>query len=159
LLYGIIWRYRGGVRIFKSTMERQYSWQKEQEWAISISWREHVTYQWNDDEVRFVLDQRAELDCDSASSLKQLSHLDTLFWFLFNHSLFLLLSDACLAEKQQYQFKFFGLTRPGLELTIFRTSTLTITPPMRLKTNMTKGQTMVHKILHRKIKMEQHEPN
>ena len=54
-------------------MERQYSWQKEQEWATSISWREHVIYQWDDDEVRFVLDQRAELDCDSASSLKQLS--------------------------------------------------------------------------------------
>jgi hypothetical protein len=31
-------------------------------------------------------------------------HFDTLFWFLFNQSLFLLLSDACLAEKQQYQF-------------------------------------------------------
>jgi hypothetical protein len=54
-------------------MERQYSWQKEQEWATSISWREHVTYQWDDDEVRFDLDQRAELDCYSASSLKQLS--------------------------------------------------------------------------------------
>jgi hypothetical protein len=54
-------------------MERQYSWQKEQEWATSISWREHVNYQWDDDEVRFVLDQLAELDCYSASSLKQLS--------------------------------------------------------------------------------------
>jgi hypothetical protein len=54
-------------------MDRQYSWQKEQEWATSISWREHVTYQWDDDEVRFVLDQRAELDCYSATSLKQLS--------------------------------------------------------------------------------------
>jgi hypothetical protein len=54
-----------------STMERQYGWQKEQEWAASISWREHVTYQWDDDEVRFVLDQRAELDFYSARSLKQ----------------------------------------------------------------------------------------
>ena len=41
--------------------------------STSISWREHVTYQWDDDEVRFDLDQRAELDCYSASSLKQLS--------------------------------------------------------------------------------------
>ena len=29
--------------------------------------------QWNDDEVHFVLDQHAELDFDSASSLKQQS--------------------------------------------------------------------------------------
>jgi hypothetical protein len=37
-------------------------------------------------------------------------------------------------------------------------STLTITPLMRRKTNMTKGQTMVYTILYRKIKIEQHEP-
>jgi hypothetical protein len=29
--------------------------------------------QWNDDDVRFVLDQHTELDCYSASSLKQQS--------------------------------------------------------------------------------------
>jgi hypothetical protein len=37
----------------------------------AISWREHVNFQWNGDEVRFVLDQHAELDFYSASSLKQ----------------------------------------------------------------------------------------
>jgi hypothetical protein len=31
----------------------------------AVSWREQVNYQWNDDEVRFVLDQHAELDFDS----------------------------------------------------------------------------------------------
>ena len=36
-------------------------------------WREQVNYQWDDDEVRFVLDQHAELVCYSASSLKQQS--------------------------------------------------------------------------------------
>jgi hypothetical protein len=36
-----------------------------------ISWREQVNVQWDDDEVRFVLDQHAELDLYSASSLKQ----------------------------------------------------------------------------------------
>jgi hypothetical protein len=36
-----------------------------------ISWREHVNFQWDDDEVRFVLDQQAELDLYSASSLNQ----------------------------------------------------------------------------------------
>ena len=37
----------------------------------AISWREQVYFQWNDDEVRFVLDTNAELDFYSASSLKQ----------------------------------------------------------------------------------------
>jgi hypothetical protein len=36
-------------------------------------WREQVHYQWDDDEVRFVLNQHAELDFYSASSLKQQS--------------------------------------------------------------------------------------
>ena len=43
-------------------------------YAISaISWREQVTFQRDDDEVRFVLDQHAELDIYIASSLKQQS--------------------------------------------------------------------------------------
>ena len=39
----------------------------------AISWWEQVNFQWDDDEVRFVLDQHAELDLHSASSLKQQS--------------------------------------------------------------------------------------
>ena len=39
----------------------------------AISWREQVNFQWDDDEVHFVLDQHAELDFYSASSLKQQS--------------------------------------------------------------------------------------
>jgi hypothetical protein len=64
-------------------------------------------YQWDDDEVRFVLDQHAELDLYSASSLNNSPradmslHSDTLFWFRANQSLLFLLNDACLAEKQQ----------------------------------------------------------
>ena len=38
-----------------------------------ISWREQVTFWWDDDEVRFVLDQYTWLDFYSASSLKQQS--------------------------------------------------------------------------------------
>ena len=34
---------------------------------------EQVNFQWNDDEVRFVLDQHAKLDLYSAGSLKQKS--------------------------------------------------------------------------------------
>ena len=37
------------------------------------SWREQVNFQWDDDEVRFVLGQLPELDFDSANSLKQQS--------------------------------------------------------------------------------------
>ena len=39
----------------------------------AISWRVQVNFQWDDDKVRFVLDQHAELDFYSASSLKQQS--------------------------------------------------------------------------------------
>ena len=39
----------------------------------AITWREQVNFQWDDDEVLFVLDQHAELDFNSASSLKQQS--------------------------------------------------------------------------------------
>ena len=43
--------------------------------------REQVNFQWDDDEVRFILDQHADLDFYSASSLKQQSacrHIATL---------------------------------------------------------------------------------
>ena len=45
---------------------------------------------------------------------------DTLSWF---QALLFLLSAACLAEKQHIyaNFIFFGLTRPGLESTLYRT--------------------------------------
>jgi hypothetical protein len=62
-------------------------------------------------------------------------HLDTLFWFRAIQSLLFLLTAACLEEKQQIPiFIVFGLTRPGLEPTIYRTrgEQLTITPPMWL---------------------------
>jgi hypothetical protein len=35
--------------------------------------KEQVNFQWDDDEIHFVLDQHAELDFYSASSLKQQS--------------------------------------------------------------------------------------
>jgi len=38
-----------------------------------MSWREQFNIEWDDDEVRFVLDQHADLDFYSASSLKQQS--------------------------------------------------------------------------------------
>jgi hypothetical protein len=39
----------------------------------AISWREQVNFQWDDEEVHFVLDQYAESDFYSTSSLNQQS--------------------------------------------------------------------------------------
>ena len=44
-----------------------------QQFFTYISWQEQVNFQCDDDEVRFVLDQYAELDFYIASSLKQQS--------------------------------------------------------------------------------------
>ena len=77
----------------------------------AISWQEQVTFWWHANaENRFA--QHAELDCHSASSLKQQStgnqsqvdmslHWDTLFCFQGNQSLLLLLNAVCLEKKQQ----------------------------------------------------------
>ena len=46
---------------------------------------------------------------------------DTLSWFQANQSLLFLLNAACLVEKQHIQILVFGLTRPGLEQTIYCT--------------------------------------
>ena len=74
-----------------------------------ISCGEQVTFLLDDkeDDIRFVLDQPAELDIYSASSLKQQTagrHVDPLGYInliLSQTYLLLLLSDACLAQKQQ----------------------------------------------------------
>ena len=39
----------------------------------AIPWQEHVEFWWDDDDIRFVLDQHAKLDFYSVSSLKQQS--------------------------------------------------------------------------------------
>jgi hypothetical protein len=39
----------------------------------AISWQEQVNFQWDDDEVHFILDQHVELDFYIACSLKQQS--------------------------------------------------------------------------------------
>jgi hypothetical protein len=75
----------------------------------AISWREQVNFQWDDDEVRFVLDQHAELvfivlaHWNNSPRVDMLLHPDTLFWFRSNHFLLFLINAACLAEKQQIQ--------------------------------------------------------
>ena len=75
-------------------------------------------FQWDADEVHFVLDQHTKLDFYSASSFKQQSVdrlSDTLSWFLANLSLLFLLYAACLEEKQQIPILY------SLELMIYLT--------------------------------------
>jgi hypothetical protein len=73
----------------------------------ATSSREQVSFQWNDDEVCFVLDQHAKLEFYGASTLTTVRgvdislHSDTLFWFRANQSLLFLLNASCLVEKQQ----------------------------------------------------------
>ena len=67
----------------------------------AISWREQVNFQW-DDEVRFVLDQKAKLDFyivlahwNNSPRVDMSLHQDTLFSFRANQSLLFLLNAAC----------------------------------------------------------------
>ena len=94
----------------------------------AISWREQVNFQWDDDEVRFVLDQHAELDLYSASSLKQQSagrHVAPLGHIILipSQPVFALSPECCVlsGEARNTNCIAFGLTRPGLEPAIYRT--------------------------------------
>ena len=107
----------------------------------AISWREQVTFWWDDNDFRFVLDQHTELDFYSATSLKQQSvyrHVTPLGHIILNpcQPFFALTPKCCLlnTEATNTNFKVFGLTWLGLEPTIydFEVSTLSITPLMRL---------------------------
>ena len=75
--------------------------------STAITWWEQVNFQWDDDEVRFVLDQQAELNLHSLAHwnnslrIDMSLHSDTLFWFRANQFLLFLRNSACLAEEQQ----------------------------------------------------------
>ena len=84
------------------------------EWLLfnansAISWREQVNFQWDDDEVRIVLDQHAELDFkvlahwNNSPRVDMSLHLDTLFWYeptiLFSFSLILLVRDSSAVRR------------------------------------------------------------
>jgi hypothetical protein len=86
----------------------------------AISMREQVNVQWDDDEVRFELDQHAYLDLYSASELKQQStdrNVDSLGHILLIPSSSLLF----LLNATNINFIVVGLTRSGLEPKTYRT--------------------------------------
>ena len=93
---------------------------------FSISWREQVNVQWDDDKVSLIPDQHAELNFDCASALKQHSagrHVAPLGNIILiprqPQSLLFLLNAAYSTEKH-HNFIVFVLTRPGFEPTIYR---------------------------------------
>ena len=92
----------------------------------AIPWWEQVNFQWeeddDDDEVHFVLDQHAELDFCSASSLKQQSvcrHVSPLrhIILILSQPVFAL-TPWCCGEATNTNFIVFGLTRLRCEPTI-----------------------------------------
>jgi hypothetical protein len=64
----------------------------------TTSWRERVNFQSDDDEIRFVLDQHAELDFNVLAHWNNSPRVN-----MSPHSgnIILLLNAVCLAEKQQ----------------------------------------------------------
>ena len=94
---------------------------------------EQVTFQWDDDDICFVLDQHTEFDFYCTNSLKQQSEgnyrnvaplQDILIWIWVNISLFL--NAACLVKKQEIHIllvNWVDLTRS----TIMKSNTLTMT--------------------------------
>ena len=79
-------------------------------------------HQWDDDEVRFVLNQQAELDFYSASPLKQQSTDVTPVGHIIlipSQPVFALSPSCCVlsGEATNTNFIVFGLTLPGLEST------------------------------------------
>jgi hypothetical protein len=96
-------------------------------WAMfsAISWREQVTFQWDNDVFRSVLGrQTREVEFNSVSSLKQQS-TDRLVVPL-GHSILIpsQLFFKCWARSGKAEttnFIVFGLTRVGIEVTTYRT--------------------------------------
>jgi hypothetical protein len=92
-------------------------------WTIfsTISWREQLKFWWdNDDDVRFVLDQHSEFDCYSVSLLKQQPVVRYVHPLGHIIRISIQPSNVLTAEATNTNSIFFGLTRSGLELTIYR---------------------------------------
>jgi hypothetical protein len=108
-----------------------YWWRKleDQEKTNDLSQvTEQVNFQWDDDEVHFVLDQHALLDFHSDSSLKQQSanrHVTPLWHIILipSQPVFALSPWCCLlsGEETNTNFIVFGLTWTRVEPTIYST--------------------------------------
>ena len=94
---------------YKGVTKRQ-KWKAEQKRKEMHKWTERVSdcclmpTQWNDDEIRFVLDQHTIFKVlahwNNSQRIDMSPRLDMLSRFQANHSLLFLLNAAYLAEKQ-----------------------------------------------------------
>jgi hypothetical protein len=94
----------------------------------AISWREQVNFQWDDDEVPFVLVQHPELylfivltHWNNSPRIDMWPISGTLSWFRPNKYLLFLLNAVCLAKNTNANLIFFGSTQLGLKPKIYRT--------------------------------------
>ena len=100
----------------------------------AILWRELVKFPLNDDNISFLLNQRAKLDFYNVSSLKRKTtptHCPAWFWSMSNQ--FVSLTPWCLVKKQQILIlHVFGLIKFTLNpwSTTLETMMLIITPPI-----------------------------
>ena len=107
-----------------------------------IMYLEQVTYQWDNEEIYFVLDQHAKLDFYSASSLKQQSvnigHSSQTYYADFKPNSFCSYSLMLHAQHKSNKYQCKSLVwpdqppdqGPNSRSTTLEVSTLTITPPM-----------------------------
>ena len=139
MFLSVLWTPKSIFSSYKPSQKRNITGEifinSNSEWVIVVnansailSWHEQVNFQWDDDEVRFVLDQHAELDFNSASSLKQQSadrHVAPLWHIILMTSqpVFALSPLCCVlrVEATNTNFIVFGLTWSGREPTIYRT--------------------------------------
>lgn len=110
-----------------------------------------LTYSWDYD-IYFILCQHAAFDFDSASTQNNGPQINTSLYVdttdkhvaLRGHednlSLYLLLNDACLVEKQEIPRLVFGLTRPGMEPTIALEANLLTIAQSRRSASTKKGK-------------------
>ena len=110
-----------------------------------ISWPEQATFQWNDDEVRFVQTKMFSwicivLDHKSSSSRIDMSlHSDTLSWFRAKQYLLLFLNVVCGGSKYQFCCLWIDLTGARThDLAHSEANTLTIASTMWFKFLMMK---------------------
>ena len=93
--------------MYKSVLGKINKLQKKTQHFSVISWQEQANFQWNHDEVCFVLNQHTYLILNVLDCWKNIprvdmpSHTDTVSWFRANQTLLVLLSATSLAEKQQ----------------------------------------------------------
>ena len=88
----------------------------------AISWREQITFRWDDNDIYFVLNQHAKLKLKQLSKRRHVPPLRHIFLTL-SHTVFASTPKYCVLgwEPENTIFIVFALIRPGLKYMIYRT--------------------------------------